>query len=100
MSTADIGTLHRTATGFEGRLARRFGREAERPMRWELAPAGAGATPTLTLQIPASEDAAKAGAGLEGHLDMLETAWEGVPIECPFQRFPTARSAHGAQLTR
>ncbi|WP_404301294.1 SRPBCC family protein [Alicycliphilus denitrificans] len=164
MSTpaADIGTLHRTPTGFEGRLTRQFdhgtdavwrmltepqamaqwlapgsiepraggavridfadsgtvidslvtafeaqrllayswssGSEPERPMRWELAPAGAGSTLTLTLQIPAHEDAAKACAGFEGHLDMLEAALEGVPIKFPFQRFLAARSAYGAQL--
>ncbi|HQQ71868.1 MAG TPA: SRPBCC family protein [Alicycliphilus sp.] len=162
MSTADIGTLQRTATGFEGRLARQLdhdadavwrmltdpqamaqwlapgsieprvggavridfadsgtvidsrvtafepeqvlayswssGNEPERPMRWELAPAGDGTTLTLTLQIPAGEDAAKACAGFEGHLDMLAAALEGVPIKFPFQRFLQARGAYTAQL--
>lgn len=162
MSTADIGTLQRTATGFEGRLARPLdhdadavwrmltdpqamaqwlapgsieprvggavridfadsgtvidsrvtafepeqvlayswssGNEPERPMRWELAPAGDGTTLTLTLQIPAGEDAAKACAGFEGHLDMLAAALEGVPIKFPFQRFLQARGAYTAQL--
>lgn len=162
MSTADIGTLQRTPTGFEGRLTRQLdhgadavwrmltepqamaqwlapgsmepraggavridfadsgtvidslvsafepqrllayswssGSEPERPMRWELAPAGTGTTLTLSLQIPAGEDAAKACAGFEGHLDMLEAALEGVPIKFPFQRFLQARSAYGAQL--
>ena len=162
MSTAGIGTLQRTATGFEGRLTRRFdhgasavwrmltdpqamaqwlapgsielraggavrvdfvdsgividsrvtafeaqrvlayswssGDEPERPMRWELAPAGEGTTLTLTLQVPTGEDAAKACAGFEGHLDMLAAAVEGVPIKFPFQRFLQARSAYGAQL--
>jgi len=74
------------------------GSEPERPMRWQLAPAGTGTTLTLTLQIPADEDAAKACAGFEGHLDMLEAALEGVPIKFPFQRFLQARSAYGAQL--
>ncbi|ADU98089.1 SRPBCC family protein [Alicycliphilus denitrificans] len=162
MSTADIGTLQRTATGFEGRLTRRLdhgadavwrmltdpqamaqwlapgnielctggavridfvdsgividsrvtafeaqrvlayswssGNEPERPMRWELAPAGEGTALTLTLQIPAGEDAAKACAGFEGHLDMLAAALEGVPIKFPFERFLQARSAYNAQL--
>ncbi|BCN36968.1 hypothetical protein ALDI51_02870 [Alicycliphilus denitrificans] len=162
MSTADIGTLQRTATGFEGRLTRRLdhgadavwrmltdpqamaqwlapgsiepctggavridfvdsgividsrvtafeaqrvlayswssGNEPERPMRWELAPAGEGTALTLALQIPAGEDAAKACAGFEGHLDMLAAALEGVPIKFPFERFLQARSAYNAQL--
>lgn len=162
MSTADIGTLQRTPTGFEGRLTRSLdhgaaavwrmltdpqamaqwlapgsieprvggavriaftdsgtvidsrvtafepqcvlayswssGDEPERPMRWELAPAGAGTTLALTLQIPAGEDAAKACAGFEGHLDMLAAALEDVPIKFPFQRFLQARGAYTAQL--
>ena len=74
------------------------GNEPERPMRWELAPAGEGTALTLALQIPAGEDAAKACAGFEGHLDMLAAALEGVPIKFPFERFLQARSAYNAQL--
>ncbi len=162
MSTADIGTLQRTPTGFEGQLTRQLdhdavavwrmltdplamaqwlapgsveqraggtvridfadsgtvidsrvsafedgrllayswssGSEPERPMRWELVPANGGTRLTLTLHIPAQEDAAKACAGFEGHLDMLAAALEGVPIKFPFQRFLQARGAYTEQL--
>lgn len=74
------------------------GNEPERPMRWELMPTDDGTCLTLTLHIPASEDAAKACAGFEGHLDMLEAALEGVAIKFPFQRFLQARAAYTAQL--
>ena len=74
------------------------GSEPERPMRWELAPVQGGTRLTLTLQIPANEDAAKACAGFEGHLDMLLGALEGVPIKFPFQRFLQARGEYNAQL--
>lgn len=100
---ADSGTvIDSRVTAFEdGRLLAyswSSGSEPERPMRWELTPEGGGTRLTLTLQIPASEDAAKACAGFEGHLDMLAAALEGVPIKFPFQRFVQARGAYTAQL--
>lgn len=100
---ADSGTvIDSQVTALEPGLVLAYswssGSEPERPMRWELAPAGAGTTLTLTLQIPAGEDAAKACAGFEGHLDMLAAALEGVPIKFPFQRFLQARGEYSAQL--
>ena len=53
---------------------------------------------TLTVGIPAGEDAAKACAGFEGHLEMLAAALEGVPIKFPFDVFLAARKAYGQQL--
>jgi len=100
---ADSGTvIDSRVTAFEdGRLLAyswSSGSEPERPMRWDLAPVDGGTRLTLTLQIPANEDAAKACAGFEGHLDMLAAALEGVPIKFPFQRFLQARGAYQAQL--
>jgi len=100
---ADSGTvIDSRVTAFEAQRVLAYswssGSEPERPMRWALAPAGAGTTLTLTLQIPANEDAAKACAGFEGHLDMLAAALEGVPIKFPFQRFLQARGAYTEQL--
>ena len=70
--------------------------EPLRPVRWELDPVGAGATVTLTLQIPAGEDAARACAGWHAHLEMLAAALEGVPIKFPFDLFKSARDAYRA----
>ena len=100
---ADSGTVidSRVSAFEDGRLLAyswSSGSEPERPMRWELAPANGGTRLTLTLQIPAQEDAAKACAGFEGHLDMLAAALEGVPIMFPFQRFLQARGAYTGQL--
>ena len=99
----DSGTViasHVTALQAERLLAYSWssGAEPERPMRWTLTPTTSGCTLELTLQIPSSEDPAKACAGFEGHLDMLEAALEGVPIKFPFQRFLQARSSYQAQL--
>lgn len=72
--------------------------EPERPLRWQLDDAPGGTRLTLTVHTPAGEDAAKACAGFEGHLDMLAGALEGVPIKFPFQRFLDARAAYNRQL--
>jgi len=75
------------------------GSEPERPLRWELASAGPGSTRlVLTVRVPLAEDASKACAGFEGHLDMLAAALEGVPIKFPFQRYLQARSAYQQML--
>jgi uncharacterized protein YndB with AHSA1/START domain len=100
---SDSGTvIDSQVTAFEeGRLLAyswSSGDQPERPMRWALEPVDDGTRLTLTLRIPADEDAAKACAGFEGHLDMLAGALEGVPIKFPFQRFLQARSAYQAQL--
>ena len=84
---ADSGTvIDSRVTAFEdGRLLAyswSSGSEPERPMCWDLAPVDGGTRLTLTLRIPANEDAAKACAGFEGHLDMLAAALEGVLIKC------------------
>ena len=73
--------------------------EPERPLHWRLDDMPGGSTRlTLTVHTPAGEDAAKACAGFEGHLDMLAGALEGVPIKFPFQRFLDARAAYKQQL--
>ncbi|QXL85003.1 SRPBCC family protein [Comamonas sp. NLF-1-9] len=72
--------------------------EPERPLRWELKPAGAGTELVLSVGVPAGEDAAKACAGFEGHLEMLAAALEGVPIKFPFQTYLQARTGYQAML--
>ena len=68
--------------------------EPERPIRWQVAPDGAGARLTLTVTTPAGEDPGRACAGWEAHLEMLEAALEGAPIKFPFERFKAAREAY------
>lgn len=68
--------------------------EPQRPVRWEIAPDGAGARLTLTLKTPQGEDPGRACAGWEAHREMLEAALEGVPIKFPFDRFKAARDAY------
>lgn len=72
--------------------------EPERPVRWRLSPAGDGVALTLMLRIPAGEDAARACAGWEAHLEMLAAALEGVPINFPSEHFKARRSHYGALL--
>lgn len=72
--------------------------EPARPVRWELNDAGDGTRLSLIVRTPAGEDAARAAAGWEAHLDMLEAALEGVPIKFPFERFKAAREAYKARL--
>jgi hypothetical protein len=67
-------------------------------LRWEIDPAPAGAKLRLTMSVPDTEDAARAAAGFEAHLDMLEAALEGVPVKFPFPRFKALREAYKAQL--
>jgi uncharacterized protein YndB with AHSA1/START domain len=74
------------------------GDEPARPLRWELNPVGAGTQLVLTVRTPAGEDAPKACAGFEAHLDMLAGALEGVPIKFPFQRYLDARKHYQQQL--
>lgn len=72
--------------------------EATRPVRLELAADGKGTRLGLTLTIPANEDQARACAGWEAHLAMLEAALDGAPIKFPFEVFKTAREAYRAQV--
>ena len=70
------------------------GEEPPRPVRWQVEPLASGARLVLTLKTPQGEDAARACAGWEAHLEMLEAALEGVPIKFPFDRFKAAREAY------
>ena len=73
--------------------------EPLRPVRWALeATAPEACRLTLALTSPASEDAGRAAAGWEAHLEMLAAALEGVPIKFPFERFKAARDAYRALL--
>lgn len=74
--------------------------EPVRPVRWELEPIGAATLLTLTLAVPASEDAARAAAGWAAHLEMLQTVLIGVPTKFPFEAFKAARAAYSAQLAQ
>jgi uncharacterized protein YndB with AHSA1/START domain len=72
--------------------------EPLRPLRWEIERTLHGTNVRLTLSVPDSEDAARAAAGFEAHLDMLAAALEGVPIKFPFPRFKAMRDTYRAQL--
>jgi len=72
--------------------------EPLRPLRWEIERTLHGTNLRLTLSVPDTEDAARAAAGFEAHLDMLAAALEGVPIKFPFPRFKAMRDAYRAQL--
>ena len=91
-----------TVTAFEaGRLLQyswSSGKEPQRPLRWELSPTAGGTQLVLTVGVPAGEDAAKACAGFEGHLQMLAAALEGVPIKFPFETYLQARAGYQALL--
>ena len=72
--------------------------EPLRPLRWEIERTLHGTNLRLTLSVPDSEDAARAAAGFEAHLDMLAAALEGVPIKFPFARFKSMRDTYRAHL--
>lgn len=76
------------------------GNEPQRPLSWQLTDVPDGVQLTLTASIPAGEDAAKAFAGFEGHLDMLAGALEGVPMKFPFQLFLQARTEYTAAIDK
>lgn len=76
------------------------GDEPERRLRWTLAQVDGGTRLGLQVQVPAGEDASKACAGFEAHLEMLAAALEGVPIHFPFQHYLAARKAYQAQLDK
>jgi uncharacterized protein YndB with AHSA1/START domain len=73
--------------------------EPPRPIRFDLEPVGAAVGLTLTLSVPADEDAGRAAAGWAAHLEMLAAALAGVPIKFPFEVFKTARDVYRARLT-
>lgn len=74
--------------------------EPLRPVRWELRAKGDDVLLDLTLRMPASEDAGRACAGWDAHLEMLAAALAGVPIRFPFEHFKAARDAYRAELAR
>ena len=72
--------------------------EPVRPVRWELEPIGAAVRLTMTLGMPANEDASRGLAGWAAHLDMLAAALANVPVRFPFEVFKAAREAYRSQL--
>lgn len=74
------------------------GNDPERLLHWRLADTEEGTLLTLTVNTPAGEDAAKACAGFEAHLEMLAAAVEGIPIKFPFNLYLQARTAYSQQL--
>jgi uncharacterized protein YndB with AHSA1/START domain len=72
------------------------GDEPERPLRWELHAVENGTRLVLTLWVPAGEDATKACAGFDAHLEMLAAALEGFPIRFPVDHFMEVRRAYQA----
>ena len=68
--------------------------EPFRPLRFETKADGDGTLLTVSLQLPAGEDGARAAAGFEAHLEMLAAALEGVPIKFPFAMFKAMRAAY------
>jgi uncharacterized protein YndB with AHSA1/START domain len=72
--------------------------EPLRPVRWRIEPHAGGTRLVLTQKTPAGEDAGRACAGWEAHLEMLQAALEGVPIKFPFESFKAAREAYRAKV--
>jgi uncharacterized protein YndB with AHSA1/START domain len=72
--------------------------EPSRPVRWRVEPEGAGTRLVLEVGTPAGEDAARACAGWEAHLQMLEAALAGAPIGFPFETFKAAREAYRGKV--
>lgn len=70
------------------------GNEPERPLRWELEPEGEATRVRLTVRLPAGEDAARACAGFDCHLEMMAAALEGVAIRFPLPHFLAARKGY------
>jgi uncharacterized protein YndB with AHSA1/START domain len=72
--------------------------EPLRPLLFQLEPHGAATGLTLTLTVPATEDAARTAAGWAAHLQMLTAALAGAPIQFPFAVFKAAREAYRTGL--
>jgi uncharacterized protein YndB with AHSA1/START domain len=70
--------------------------EPTRPVCWALEPDGDATRLTLSVSTPEAEEAARACAGWEAHLAMLEAALAGAPIPFPFEVFKAAREAYRA----
>lgn len=74
------------------------GQQPDRPLRWVLTPESDGTRLSLSVRLPVDEDAAKACAGFDGHLDMLAAALEGVPVKFPLALYLQARKHYQALL--
>ncbi|HXQ09449.1 MAG TPA: SRPBCC domain-containing protein [Caulobacteraceae bacterium] len=72
--------------------------EPERPIRFELAPVGAEVEMTLTVSVPADEDAGRACAGWAAHLEMLAATLAGAPTKFPFPTFKAASDLYRVQV--
>jgi uncharacterized protein YndB with AHSA1/START domain len=70
------------------------GDEPQRPLRWELSEDKTGTRLVLTVRLPRGDDAAKACAGFEAHIEMLAAALEGVPIRFPLDYYLESRRAY------
>jgi uncharacterized protein YndB with AHSA1/START domain len=70
--------------------------EPARPVCWALERDGEATRLTLTVSTPEAEEAARACAGWEAHLAMLEAALAGEPIAFPFEVFQASRDAYRA----
>ncbi|CAM5185753.1 putative protein YndB with AHSA1/START domain OS=Castellaniella defragrans OX=75697 GN=HNR28_002634 PE=3 SV=1 [Castellaniella defragrans] len=100
---ADSGTvIDSTVTDCEPQRVLEYswssGSQPQRPLRWELTAEPEGTQLTLTVHLPADEDAAKACAGFEGHLTMLAAALEDVPVRFPLELYLQARKHYQALL--
>lgn len=99
----DSGTvIDSTVTAFDAGRVLEYswssGNEPQRPLRWTLTPTAGGTQLVLTVGVPEGEDAAKACAGFEGHLEMLAAALEGVPIKFPFEVYVKARTGYAGMV--
>ncbi len=72
-------------------------KEPLRPLRFALSSTSEGTCLNVILRVPKGEDAARAAAGFEAHLEMLAAALEGVPIKFPFRYFKDMRNAYQAE---
>jgi uncharacterized protein YndB with AHSA1/START domain len=89
-----------TAIEYHRRLEYSWSRPGEpaRPLRWDLEPIGPMTRLTLRLNLPSTEDVARAAAGWAAHLEMLWAALMGIPVKFPASAFKAAREAYGRQL--
>lgn len=75
--------------------------EPQRPLTWRVDPEGEGRSKLeLMVQIPEGEDAARAFAGWDAHLEMLAAALEKVAIRFPFEHFKARRAHYSAELEK
>jgi uncharacterized protein YndB with AHSA1/START domain len=72
--------------------------EPERPIRFELEPVGPAVDLTVTISVPADEDAGRACAGWAAHLEMLIATLAGAPTKFPFELFKAARGLYRMQV--